>query len=354
MFCWVFFSHRREHLGFYRLLAFRGLRYGQRGLAGLCKTCGQFGQVAAFAKELALAVDHFQVHLQVAFYLLRRFSPGFIADPRTGHAQQLAPQRLGQRALAEFDALQRRLDEVRHRHEVLAQCLGQVAYQRDAFGFDHARHQPLQALGRQRRQQRRRYTQGDAIARVVGFEVVAQGQRQVTQVQGVRIMRSGNLTGLAGQHIFFAHDQQVRVFLAVDLVPAVERGGLVNLRWQARIVERVEGFFVGEDVATAGLGFQFVELLQQALVGCQALGAGLNLTAYQAFPDKQLAGHHRVNRPVMHRPAPDHNQPEQGDLLKRHHLAALLLPMGFEVVFLIRCPASGSIQSASIFATMRA
>ena len=314
------------------------MRHGQGRLAGFGEPCGELGQVTAFAEELALAVDHFQVHLQVVFHLLRRLGPRLIADPRTGHAQQFTPQRLGQRALAEFDTLQRSLDEVRHRHEVFAQRLGQVAHQSDALGFDQPRHQPLQALGWQRRQQRRRHPQGHAVTGVVGFEVVTQGQGQVAQVQGVRVMRGGDFTGLAGQHVFFTHDQQLRVFLAVDLIPTVKGGGLVNLCGQARIVKGVQGFFVGQDVATAGLGFQLVELLQQFLVGRQALGTGLNLAAHQAFTNKQLTGHHRVNRPVMHRPAPDHDQPEQGDLLKGHHLAALLLPMGFEVVFLDQMP----------------
>ena len=85
-------------------------------------------------------------------------------------------------------------------------------------------------------------------------------------------MRGGDFAGLAGQYVFFAHDQQLRVFLAVDLVPTVKGGGLVNLCGQARIVEGVQGFFVGQDVATASLGFQFVELLQQFLVGRQAFG----------------------------------------------------------------------------------
>jgi hypothetical protein len=40
----------------------------------------------------------------------------------------------------------------------------------------------------------------------------------------------------------------------------------------------------------------------------------------------------------MHRPAADHDQPEQGDLLVGHHLAALLLPVGLEVVLLDQVP----------------
>jgi hypothetical protein len=56
----------------------------------------------------------------------------------------------------------------------------------------------------------------------------------------------------------------------------------------------------------------------------------------------------------MHRAATDHDEAEQGDLLEGDDLAALLFPMGLEVVFLIRWPARGSIQSGSIFATMRA
>ncbi|MCY1180018.1 hypothetical protein D9M73_204460 [compost metagenome] len=112
----------------------------------------------------------------------------------------------------------------------------------------------------------------------------------------------------------------------------------MNLRRQARVVERVQSFFIRQDVATAGLGLQLVELFQQLLVGGQTLGFGLDLAAHQRFADKQFARNHRVHRTVMHRPPADHDQPEQGDLLERNHLAALLLPMGFEVVFLDQVP----------------
>ncbi|MNC41098.1 hypothetical protein D3C75_898490 [compost metagenome] len=108
-------------------------------------------------------------------------------------------------------------------------------------------------------------------------------------MQRIRVMLGGDFTGFAGQHVFFAHDQQLRVFLAVDPVPAVEGRGLMDLRRQPCIVEGVQGFFVGENIATAGLGFQFVELFQQLFVGGQALGFRLDLAAYQCFADKQLA-----------------------------------------------------------------
>jgi len=142
-----FFGNRGEHLGFYRLLAFCGLRHCQRGLAGLGKARHQLGQIAAFAEELAVSVDHFDIHFQVVFNLLRRFCPGLITDPSAGHAQQFAAQCLWQRTLSKLHALQRGLDEVRHRYEVFAQRFGQATHQGNAFGFDHAGHQPFQTLG---------------------------------------------------------------------------------------------------------------------------------------------------------------------------------------------------------------
>ncbi len=71
------------------------------------------------------------------------------------------------------------------------------------------------------------------------------------------------------------------VFLAVDLVPAVKRRSLVDLCRQARIVEGIQRFLVGEDVATARLGFQLIELFQQLLVGGQALGPRLDLATHK-------------------------------------------------------------------------
>ncbi|MCY1431737.1 hypothetical protein D9M71_477130 [compost metagenome] len=70
-------------------------RQRQRSLAGLGEACGQLGQIAAFAEELALRIDHLDVHLQVAFQLSRSVGPGFLRHAGTGHARQLAAQRLG-------------------------------------------------------------------------------------------------------------------------------------------------------------------------------------------------------------------------------------------------------------------
>jgi len=173
---------------------------------------------------------------------------------------------------------------------------------------------------------------------VVGFKVIAQLQGQIPQVQRVRVMPGGNFGGFASQHIFFAHDQQLRIFLAVDPIPAVKGRGLVNLGRQAGVIKRVKGFFIRQDVTAPGLGLQFVELFQQLRIGRQALGPRLNFATHQPFTNKQLTRQHRVNRSVMHGTAPDHNQAEQGDLLVGHHLPALLLPMGLEVVLFHQVP----------------
>ncbi len=330
--------HRSKGLGLHRLLAFRGLRHSESSLTRLGEACGQFGQITPFTEKLAAAIDDFQVHLQMAFKLLRSFSPGLVADPHAGHAQQLTAQRLRQRAFTKGQALQRGLDEIRDRHKVLAHRLGQVAYQRDALGFQQPRHQPLQTLGRQRQQQGCRNAQGHAVTRVVGLEVVAQRQAQIAQTQRVRVLRCGDFAGLTGQHVFFAHDQQLRVVLAFGLVPAVERGRLVNLRRNPRFVEAVQGVFVSQNIATASLGFQLVELFQQAGIGTQALGPREDFATHQTFADEQLARYLRVDRPVMHGTTTDHDQAEQRDLFKRDDLPALLLPMRLEMILLDQVP----------------
>ena len=102
-----------------------------------------------------MGVDHFDVHLQVVFELAGRLDPCLSIDPRAGHALQFTTEVFRQAALAEGELAQGRADEVRHRHEVLAQRLGQAAHQVDGLGLDQPRHQPLQALARQLWQQRR-------------------------------------------------------------------------------------------------------------------------------------------------------------------------------------------------------
>ena len=268
------------------------------------------------------------------FQLRRRLRPGFIADARAGHARQLAAQSLGQAAISKTDLVQSSTDKIRHGDKVFAQRLGQAAHQGHAFGFQQPRHQPFQTLGRQLRQQRRRHAQGHAVTRVIGLEVISKRQAQFAQAQGIGVLRGGDFLGVAGQHVFFAHDQQVRVFCALALVPTVEAGALVDVGRQTRGVVSEQGFFIGEDVAAARLGFQLVEFLQQFAVGRQALGAGVDFPGHQPFADKQLTRGHRVNRAKMHGTAPDHDQAVEADLLIGHHLPTLLLPVRLEVVFL--------------------
>ena len=326
--------HFGEGLGLHRLLALGIAWHRQRCLAGSGEPRRQLSQVTPFAQELALPVDHLDVHAQVTFDQADRLVPGLVGHARTGHAQQFMAQGLGQRALAEGHAGQGSLDEVRHRHEVLAQGLGQVANQRHALGLEQAGHQPLQALARQARQQGRWHPHGHTVTGVIGLEVVGQRQAQFAHLQAVGVLRGGHLAGLARQHVFLAHDQQVGVFLATHAVPAVEGGRLVNLGRQTRFVEGIERFFIGQNIATAGLGLEGVEGFEQALVGRQALGPRLDLAAHQGFTNEQLAGGGRVDGAKVYRPAADQDQPIQGDLLIGHDLPALLLPMGLEVVLL--------------------
>ncbi len=183
------------------------MRRHQCSLAGLIEACGEFGKITSFAEELATRIHHFDVHLQVVVEPGGGFGPGFVRHTGAGHAQKFAAQCLRQRADAEGDLTQRRTDEIRHRHEVLADRLGQVAHQRYGLGLDQARHQPVEPLGAQLRQQRRRHAQGHAIARVVGLEVVFQRQLQLADAQGVGVLRGSDFASIAGQHVFLAHDQ---------------------------------------------------------------------------------------------------------------------------------------------------
>ena len=112
----------------------------------------------------------------------------------------------------------------------------------------------------------------------------------------------------------------------------------MNLGGQARVVERKQGLFVRQNVTAPGLGFQLVELLQQPGIGRQALGPRLDLTAHQPFADKQLTGQHRVNRPVMHGATAHHDQTEQRDLLKGHHLPAFFFPVRLKVILFDQMP----------------
>jgi len=264
----------------------------------------------------------------------RRLGPGLIRHASAGHAQQFATQRLGQRAFTEADLGKRRADEIRHRHEVLAQCLGQVAHQRHRLRFQQPRYQPVEPLAAQLRQQRRRHPQGDTIARVVGLEMVFQRQLQLADTQVVRVLRGGDFAGLAGEHVFLAHDQQLRVLCTFALVPVLEAGGLVDVRRQPRIVVVEQGFLVGEDVAPPRLGFQLVETLQQLAIGGERLRAAVHLATHQPFADKQLACSRRIDRPIVHRPAANDDHAVERYLLVSHHLATLLLPVRLEVVLL--------------------
>ena len=89
-----------------------------------------------------------------------------------GGALQKCRQRFRQRLVARRPGLDKRMREIRRRHEVAALRLGQAA---DQFGHlvgEQAGHQPFAAGRRQRVQHRQRQLQGDAVGLVAGDEAV--------------------------------------------------------------------------------------------------------------------------------------------------------------------------------------
>ncbi len=162
--------------------------------------------------------------------------------------------------------------------------------------------------------------------------MVLKRQLQLTDAQMIRIHRRSDFAGITRQHIFVSHDQQLRVFGALALVPAFETGGLVDVLRHAGVVVGEQRVFIGNDVPPPGLGFQFVEQFQQLAIGGKRLGPAVHLPAHQAFANEQLPCGRRVDRPEMHRAPRHHDHAVQGDLLEGHHLAALLLPVRLRVV----------------------
>ena len=145
------------------------------------------------ANRLASGVHHFDAHTQVVFQL--GIAPGVIVQPHASHARQLTAQCLGQAAIGKGHALQRSAHKVGHRDKVLANGLGQRAYQRHTLVEQQPRYQPVQPLRVNATQQGCRNTHGYAVCFMVGLKVITQRQRYRLPAQYVRVQLRAHVIG---------------------------------------------------------------------------------------------------------------------------------------------------------------
>ena len=285
--------------------------------------------IAAGTDRLTDRIDHLDTHAQMVFQL--HISPGIVIQPHTGHARQLAAERLGQAAVGKRHALQRGADKVRHRDKVLTNGLWQTTHQRHALVEQQPGHQPVEPLRVDTPQQRSRNTHGHAICRMARLEVIAERQCHTLPAQQIRVQIGADIIGLALQQVIAGHVQQLGIGLAAALEPALETRQLVDVLGDALIKEAVKRFLVHHDIALACLGFQFIQLAEQLLVGLVEGRPAVPLACHQRLANKQFARDNRINRAEVHLALWHDDQAVQRDLLKGHDLTALFLPVRLAV-----------------------
>ncbi|MQM36936.1 hypothetical protein KBTX_00925 [wastewater metagenome] len=299
---------------------------GRARLAGQARLEG--GKVAALVEDPAIRVDHAHVHEQVPRQL--GGVPGVQRYGDPGHALELAAQDLRERALPRRDAVQHRAGEVRRRHEVLAQRLGQGPDQGGGLLLHQAGDQPLQAVGVELVERGHGHDHGDAVVVVARLELVGERQLHTVDIEVVRVIRAGDLPGLALHELLAAHAQAL--VIAVPAHPALEARAVHHLRRQALIVEGAEHRFVDEHVAAAGLRLQRLHSLDHLAVVGQARGMAVEAAADQGLVDEHPPRGGGVHAGEVDLAAAGKRQAVEGDILVARHPPAALLPEGLVVL----------------------
>ena len=104
------------------------------------------------------------------------------------------------------------------------------------------------------------------------------------------------------------------------------------MRGDALGVKGVDQLLVDQDVRTARLVLQPLDLGDQAPVVREKRRARLELALHQCRADENLVRRLRIDRPVGHAPVAVDGQPVQRSALERDHLAAARVPLRLGVL----------------------
>ena len=154
-----------------------------------------------------------------------------------------------------------------HRYKMTADLFGQAFYQGYAFVPQHAWHQPFKVISGQLVQQGQWNFGADAILCMAGLKGVTELKLQAVAAHCLGKLRLF-VGGQAPQHQgLFADAEQVGVISLCAFAPFFESGQIVNSLWNSLMVEAVDDFLFGQQVATPEPIFQPLQFCYQLLIG---------------------------------------------------------------------------------------
>ena len=141
------------------------------------------------------------------------------------------------------------------RHAMAAQLLRQTLQQQMHLLLEHARHQPFSALRGHLVERIQRHGERHAIAGAAGLEVIRQAHVDAGNRQHLREQVGRDAGRLMPHEVIAIQVQQLLAAFAARAgglgIPALKRHGVVNVRWDLAVVERVDQFVVHQHVLSA-------------------------------------------------------------------------------------------------------
>ena len=193
-----------------------------------------------------------------------------------------------------------------------------------------AGYEPLEALGLDRTEDRRRNPGRDPVVRLARRETVGELHRNPGDLDLVRKFPLGWQAGARPDHVGEGEAEVLRVGERFE--PAAKAPRACDVRGQAHLEEAGPRVVADQEVLPPRPAFDLAHGLQHGPVAVLEGGIDDERARRQPFGDEDVARRHRVHRSETHPPPGHEGEAEQHHPLEGHDLAPLGVEVGLEVL----------------------
>ena len=306
-----------------------GLGRSEGKLRRLAELRPQRCQVATGGELLARRVDDAHIDPQVRWRLL-----GVPCSGRQGIAEPFRhewAQCVGQRRVRCGTLLEKRGDDFRQGREPIAPGFRQRLQIPGHFFADHPGNEPRQPRLVELVQERQRHRERESVEGLSWRKAILERQLRTRHLDELRELLLGDRgRGVAHQRLAGQEEQHGFRGLRVA-APALERCRRADRVGNSLRIERVNGFFVDQDVLPPGLVLELGNFGDKAPVVREESRLGLEIAGHQRLADEDFARGRGSDRAIRHAPSRHEREPEQRNALVGDDLAALLVPARIEM-----------------------
>ncbi len=216
--------------------------------------------------------------------------------------------------------------DVRRRHELDADRLGQGADRRGGELVEESGHHPVEPVGDDAVEHGDRDVHGHAVGLGPGLELVGERERELALGPGLRELRRVDLLGV-GHELFEREGEQVGVAALRRLPPAVEVRGGDDVVGHALVVEVEQHVVVDDEPALARARLELLRLGEELPVVVEEPVVRRPLALHERVPHEHLARGLGVDLRVEDLAVRDDRHAVQQHLLGGDRRAALGRPV---------------------------